>query len=325
MTRSTVSQVVQIGVEVTPGTAVASSRLLQSMSIEPAIKAEVATFRPAGGKFATVAALGKEWVQAKVTGQPTYTEIIYPLCGVLKNVTPTTVETTGRRWTFSPSQSAADTCATFTVEQGSSARAHEFAYGTMTELGLTFSRGGIELDGTMIGRAIQDGITMTATPTALALVPILPTQVDIFLAATAAGLAGASPLTLPISAEWRIADRFGPIFALNSTQSSFTQPIELVPAGTAKLKLAADATGMALLATMRQGATQFMRIRAQGDILATTERYGLVIDTALKVTDVGEFRDEDGLFAIEWTFEWCHDATWGKACEVVVTNLINAL
>jgi hypothetical protein len=295
------------------------------MSIEPAIKAEVQTFRPAGGKFATVAALGKEWVEAKIAGVPTYTEVIYPLAGVLRNVSPTTVDTTGRRWTFSPSQSAADTCATFTVEQGSAARAHEFAYGTVTELGLTFSRSAVEMDGTMIGRALQDNVTLTAAPTALALVPVLPTQVDIFLAATQAGLAGATALSFPISAEWRISDRFGPIWALNSTQSSFAQPIETVPSGTAKLKLAADAQGMALLATMRNGATQFMRIRAQGDVLATTERYGLVIDTALKVTDVSEFRDEDGLFAIEWSFEWCHDATWGKATEVVVTNLIAAL
>lgn len=325
MTRSTVSQVVQIGVETTPGTAVSSNRLLQSMSIEPAVKAEVATFRPAGGKFPTVAALGKEWVEAKISGQPTYTELIYPLCGVLRNVTPTTVETTGRRWTFAPTQSAADTIATFTVEQGSAVRAHEFAYGTVTELGLTFSRSEIAMDGTMIGRALSDGITMTASPTSLALVPVLPTQVDIFLASTQAGLAGATALALPISAEWRIANRLGPIYALNSTQSSFAQTMELVPAGTAKLKLAADAQGMALLATMRTGATQFMRIRALGDILATTERYGLVIDMSLKVVDVSEFRDEDGLFAIEWSFVWSHDATWGRATEVVVTNLIAAL
>lgn len=324
--RATVNQVVQVGVESTAGTAVAANKLLQSLSIQPGIKTEVSTFRPAGSKFTTVAAQGKEWTTAKISGLPTFTEIIYPLSGVLVATTPSTVDTNAKKWVFSPSQSATDTVKTFSVEQGSSVRAHKFAYGVVTELGLKWSRSGIELDGTMLGQRLTDGATLTAAPTALALVPCLPAKTDIYLADTAAGLAGASALTRPMSAEWRISDRFGPIWALNSANASWAAPVELAPKGSAKLKLAADAEGMGLLTQLRAGSTKFMRVKTIGDVIgATTEPYLLQVDVALKVTDVSEFSDEDGLFAIEWSFEWCYDATWTKATEVTVQNLLATL
>jgi hypothetical protein len=43
------------------------------------------------------------------------------------------------------------------------------------------------------------------------------------------------------------------------------------------------------------------------------------------VSDVGNFSDEDGVYAIEWTFDMVHDGTWGKAFTVAVVNKVTAL
>jgi len=41
--------------------------------------------------------------------------------------------------------------------------------------------------------------------------------------------------------------------------------------------------------------------------------------------EVGKFADEDGLYAIEWTFSVVHNATWGKAMSIEVINSIASL
>jgi hypothetical protein len=55
-----------------------------------------------------------------------------------------------------------------------------------------------------MGKALQDGITMTATPTAITLVPVLPTQVSVYAADTQAGLAGAAELDRVLDAKFSI-------------------------------------------------------------------------------------------------------------------------
>jgi hypothetical protein len=321
--RASIFQTVQIGVETTAGVSVAASKKLQSMMIEPGPQAEIASYRAMGSKFPSLAALGKEWTEANVGGGLTYTELIYPLSSVLKAVSPT--GTTVKTWTFSPATSAADTVKTFTVEQGSSERAHKFVYGLFTSLGMKFSRDGSELSGSMLGAAITDGITMTATPTTIDLIPVLPTQVKVYLADTYAGLTGATALARAMSVEWNISDRFGPVWALNGA-TTWAAFVETEPKLEVKLLMEADAEGMALLATMRSGATKFVRIEAVGATIgAGPDTLKLTVDTACKVTEVDPFSDEDGVFAIGWTLSGFHDGTWGKATEVVVINELATL
>jgi hypothetical protein len=53
---------------------------------------------------------------------------------------------------------------------------------------LTFNRSaGVTLGGAAIGQNIQDNITMTASPTGVEDVPILPTHLDVYVDNTSAG------------------------------------------------------------------------------------------------------------------------------------------
>lgn len=321
--RASIFQTVQIGVETTSGTSVAASKKLQSMMIEPGPKAEIQSYRSMGSKFPAIAALGKEWTEANVGGGITYSEIIYPLSSVLKAVTPT--GTTAKSWVFSPATSAADTVKTFTVEQGSAERAHKFTYGLFNSMGMKFTRESAEISGSMIGAAITDGITLTATPTSIELVPVLPTQVKVYLADLQSGLAGATALARALSVEWNISDRFGPVWVLNGS-TTWAAFVETEPKLEVKLLMEADTEGMALLTTMRAGSTKFVRIEAIGaQIAAGPDTYKLTIDTACKIMDVDPFSDEDGVFAIGFSMSGFHDATWGKATEVTAVNTVAAL
>jgi hypothetical protein len=320
---TSVTQTVQIGRETTAGTVIAANRLLRSMSIEPEEKAKLEVFRPYGMKYPALTAMGKEWTEASIKGIPCYTEIIYPLSSILCHPTPAQIAATAAyTWLYQPSTTAEDTIDSFTVEQGSSVRAHRFAFGVVDEFALKVTREKVEVDGHMIGTILTDAITMTATPTALALVPMLPSQFDVFVDPTAAGL-GTTRMTRVLSCELSIKNRFAPMWVINSQNPSWVLPVELAPEAQIKLKLEADATGMAFLTSMRAGTTHFVRLQSTGAVIEGANSYRFRWDCAGQVSEPSKWEDEDGVYAIEWTFNVVHDATWTRAmqAEVITSNI----
>jgi len=208
---ATIFQLCQLGIEVTPGTAVAATKKLASLMIEPQIRSEIQKYRGTGYKFPAIATMAKEWVEADLSGPITYTEIIYLLSSIFGTTTPT-AGTTDYTWEFEIDPDGADTPKTYTIEWGDATRALEFNYGLVNALTLSFSRDACELSGTMLGSAITDAITMTGGTADVALIPVIPTQVSVKVADTQAGLAGASALTRVVSAEWALSDRFSPAY-----------------------------------------------------------------------------------------------------------------
>jgi hypothetical protein len=324
--RTAISTATQIGVESTPGTPVAANKLLNSLSVEAGVQVDMLEFRPVGQKYESMIVPGKEWTEASLTGVGSYTELVYLLNGVLcAAVGVQNGATTAYDWTFNPASRTADTVKTFTVEQGDAVRAHSFAYGLITELGMSFSRDGVEIDGTMIGQRLADSITLTATPTAVEEKPILPTHLDVFLDPTSAAL-GTTKLTRVLSADLTIGDRFNPVWVLNSALPSFASHVETAPNVELELLVEADAQGMALLTTLRAGGTHFIRVKAtHTDLAGAALPYSFQFDLAAKISDVSEFSEEDGIYAITWTNRAVHDATWGKAMSAKVTNKLITL
>lgn len=87
------SQVSQIGVETTPGVAVAATRRLNSMGVALSPNSEVQTIRPPGFKFDTASYQTREWSEGSIAGDASvaYNEIAYPLASLLSTPTITPV------------------------------------------------------------------------------------------------------------------------------------------------------------------------------------------------------------------------------------------
>lgn len=326
--RATLTQGVQLGVESSPGTSVSANKKLQSTSIETTIKTDISNFRPMGIKYSTTEILGKEWSEFKISGMGSYQDTSYLLASCLAYAAPTQISTSGAyTWVYAPSSTAVDTVKTYTVEQGSSVRAHKLTNALITEIEYDFSRKGVDVKGSGLGQKITDGITMTSSPTTVAEKPILPTDVDIYLDSTSAGL-GTTKLTRAVKCNVKVSDRFGPVWVLNSANTSFVSTIETEPKAEIKLMVEADSEGMGLLTQMRGTTTQYLRVACTSADNAGntgTNKYSLQWDSAVKVKDVSDFSDEDGIYAVEWTFDIVHDATWGKAFTVTGVNSISAL
>lgn len=300
--RSSLTQAIQIGIETTPGTPVAATKRLSALGIAPSITVTNATFRPTGSKFNAVSALGKEWTTSALSGSATYTELIYALASVIGNanvVNTANVYT----WGFTANPYTSDNVQTYTIEHGSSVRADQFSYGLITEFNMTFNRENVSLGGSMMGRAIVDGFSMTsaASVTALPLVPVIPTQVSVYLD-NEGGSFGTTKLTRMISTEFAMAARFAPLWVLDAANPSYVTHIETAPDSHVAMTLEADAQGMGLLNNLRAGDVHLLRIRAIGaNIAGGSTPFSLTIDQKILITATGGFSDASGVYAIEFT------------------------
>lgn len=327
--RALVFEGAQIGVETVYGTSVAANKKLQAMDITLSPAGEVDVYGPQGQKYDTLSILNREWATGDVGGRPSYTELQYPLSSVLTTAVITTPAggTLSRDWDWTPANTAPDTPKSFTVERGQpgAGLADKVTGFVLTELGFTFSRtGGVDMSGTGIARALQTGQTLTSSPTALALTPVAPGQVSVYVDDTFAAL-GTTKLLRDFSAEFRIGDRFAPVWPLNAALTSFDAVIETKPTTSLALTLGNDTVGQGYLATMRGGAKKYVRIEAVGPIIETTIPYLFRIDACVVVADAPSGGDVDGLSTLDWTFTPIYDATMGAAFTVKLRNTATAL
>jgi hypothetical protein len=324
--RPSVTQAIQIAVETTPGTAVPANKLLRSFTLEPGAKVDMQRFRPTGSKVESVIVPGKEWTEAKISGIGSYQEIVYLLSGMLADVgTNPTLVTGGQVWTHELKQRTPDTVKTYSIEQGDSNFAHKFNYGLFTELGLNFSRDGVEIDGSLIGRAITTGATLTGSPTTIdPEVVMLPTEIDVYYNTTF-GAIGTTKLARAFQANVKIGDRFNPVWVLNSLQSSFTTHVETAPTVEVELLLEADTEGISFLPFLRAGSTGYLRVKATSTVNAAGTPYSFQLDMAGKVSDVSDFSDEDGVYAVTWTLAAAMDTNTNMPLKTTVRNMVTAL
>jgi hypothetical protein len=326
--RTTVSQHVQIGVETVEGTAVAANKQLQAFGFALTPQIETNRFRPTGTKLDTLVVPGKDWTKADLAGVATYDELIYPLASCLVDPgAPTTSGTTGKLYTYSPSAITEDTVKTFTVEQGSATRAQKVAGLIITDFGIKWDRNAnsVDLSGTGMAQQFTDSITLTASPTSIPLVPILPSQISVYADPTGAAL-GTTKLLRVLSGEFALGGRFGPLWVLNAANASYAAHVELAPDITFKLLLEADAAGMGYLVNARAGSSIFIRVEAVGAVIgAGPATYKATFDMALKVESVDSLGDQNGVYAVGYTFRGVFDATWAKFLNFALINSTTSL
>lgn len=325
--RYSVNQNVQIGLEVTPGTGVVATKLLESVNLESGIKFESKQYRAIGRKYDAAVVPGREYTEAKLSGDITYTETIYPLAAMFGAVTPSSVGTLCKGWVWTPALSGSYTPQTLTVEQGDSVRAHKFAYGHCSALGFKFARDAVTLSGSLIGQQISDGIALSTGCTSVGIIPVLGQHVNVYMDSTSATL-GNTALTSVMEADFDISGVYGQFWPLVRANNSFGQKVDKAPKVESKLLLEADTVGMGLLSNARGGTTNYFRIEAQGAVIDTTPtvtNYLFQIDFAAKVSAVAPFADKDGIYAVEYTLDIVEDQTWTKAYQITVQNTLSAL
>lgn len=326
--RAKVTESVQFGLESAEGTAVAAPKNIRSVSVETKIGGSADMFRPDGHKFNTLAMTNMEWSTFAFNGRGTYTEIMYLLEMAFGHPSAASSGVAIKTRAYEMLDTAILTPQSMTIEKGNSVRAQKIAGAIATDLTFAASRkNGVQLTGNGIGRLFTDGITMTTASLAdVALVPIVGKHLDVYVDATAAGL-GTTKLLRAFSLENALTGIFGPIWPMNSAETSYAAHVDLAPGATTKLVLEADATGMAYLSQYRADDLLFVRVQATGPNMTgeSSVPYLFTYDTCIAIKTVTPDTDEDGVTIVTYECELIKDSTWGKALAISTKNLIATL
>lgn len=326
--RTQVTELVQVGVETVLGTPVAATKRLPSLKLSVGLDGSFTEVIPSGYKYPTQEVIGKEWTTAGLEGSPTFDELTYLFASLVNKPTPTANGDGSHTWVFEPSTSSEDTIASYTFEQGSTVRAHEFSGCILTEMSLNGNRDEVGLGGSFMGQLLTDGSALTGSTTSVPQVPLFPKDFTVYADATAAAL-GTTKLGRVFNWEWSISNVRGPLWVVDAAAESWIVPVELVVDSSLTLTVEANAEGMAYLDDMRSATSTFIRIEcisSEADAGTTPTPYSFTLDFAGQINEMpSEFSDEDGVVAIAWSFKNVHDATWDKPFEINLVNATSAL
>jgi hypothetical protein len=437
MGRPSVNRVVQIGVESTPGTAVACTKSLPTTNIELTRQTDTKQYRAMGYKTQTIAKIVKDWCQGKMDGPFNFTEIVYPLSTLVTPVitTPTNGLLT-RKWVFTPKARGADAFKTLTVQEGDDTAALQAAYAVFTEFGvdlklddatlsgsliaqnltstsltntlneiqsfiktgtvsggtftLTYSgqttgnipynataddvhgflsaltniaatdiivSGGplpstavtVEFTGTLAGTNVAaitvDNTNVTGGGTIVASttqsgggtgvttvdqVPIGPREIDVYMDPAVGGTIGTTKVADALSASFKIGNKYGPKWVLNTTYPSFREAIETVPTLDAEFTTEFNAQARTLFSSITATANpvQLVRLKATGALIESVTPdyyYSITLDFAAQVIAT-EASDTDGTYAYNFKLLPEYSSVFGnRAWELTLQTTLTSL
>lgn len=275
--RAFINQTLQFGLEATPGTNVAAAKKLQCFDIILSMMADVNQYTPTGRKYPAIVIENSEWVEGTMSGILDYNGLVYPLsgiCGAATSIAAHGASLTAKDWTFNPPLTGSVQPQTYTIEQGennafgNAIYNHKVNYGLFSELGYKIDRkAGATVSGKLLAQQLQTAITMTSSPTAIAIQPSAGKHFNVFLDTTFANLGVTQILTEDMAVDFMFSNVYAPFFPLNRANLGFTAHVDTKPTALLKLLLQADATGMTELTYLENGTTVFIQINGQGIVI----------------------------------------------------------
>lgn len=266
----TINQTAQVGVESTPGTPPGSgaNKLLTGLAVQ--IDPDFATtqYAASGQRFDSVSVPSMEASKLKGDGPLTYTEKVYLASGLYGPATITTPAgaVAARKWLFAPSLTGIIAQSTYQIQQGSSVRARQVNYGTWTDCTDSNTRKECKVSAAGFAQQIQDGITLTATPTAVPLIPVQPKDWSICLDTSSASL-GSTKLARCFAANFGYTGAANSIWPMDRSLASFGATVNTKPKLAVDLSLMADASTAALWTEARAAQKLYLRYEAISTLL----------------------------------------------------------
>lgn len=330
--RASANQQCQIGPETTPGTSVAAGKLLTAFTWAMGEKAATKQFTGTGRKYPSASELLTEFAEGKISGQGDFAALVYPLSSVYGKVAPSLhgASTTAYDWIYVPPIAGAASPQTYTVQMGDSTDAEQYAYTIFSGWGYSFTRKQeLQISGEWFAQTFTDGVALTASPAEISLLPMTGAQFSCYLDTSSAGL-GTTQLQNPLKVDFKASNYYSQYWPINRSNASFTSHLDTVPKNDLKITLEADSTAIAMRGGYLQTGTRcYVRVQGTGPVIDAghSVNAGMTHDMACFVSDMAEFSDVDGVYAVEYSLVVAEDTGWspGTAQKLTLTNLISAL
>ncbi|MGZ3677037.1 MAG: hypothetical protein ACXWQR_00535 [Ktedonobacterales bacterium] len=321
--RHSAIQQTQLALETTPGTVVPANKVLESINFALSPKVNTKEFRPQGRLHASQVLIEKEWAELKADGIADFQALAYPL-SVFGAPAVTTVFTSATQRVYTPLLTGVQTAQSFTIQKGDANGAEQVAYALFHGFNLKSDRKDVTFSADLFAQSATTGVTLTATPTVVAAQPILANQVQIYLDPTSAGI-GTTLLTDTYEYDLSYSGVYGMRWPVNSANPSFAGHTILAPKGEIKIKVQADSVANGLKTAMENDTTQYIRWVATGGTVGTAGNYKLTIDAAVRVSNIGTYADDQGIYSVDYQCTVIEDPAWTANGQTMVITLVNNL
>lgn len=318
---------IQIGLESTRGTAVAADKLLiGALTMTP----EAIWHRPVDERNSLAEFKRSILVAQKSTlrfeGDATYDQLIDFLSMAVKGaISPATVETTGRVWTFTPNTTSKNVQDSYTFEYGDNVQAWETAFTMISNLELSIALNEVmTVRADMFGKLAAKTSFTGAITTPTSVTEVVANHMKAYIDGTWANLGSTEKATLVAGATVRLATGVTPVkYADGSLDMS------AVSESKTHLELDLDLISSTAFVTEYDayiaGTDRAIRLELTGPIAVGSTNYKVTIDCFGRYVNAPElFGERDGENMIRLQLHSHEDAS-GNHFKFAVTNLITAV
>lgn len=168
---------------------------------------------------------------------------------------------------FAPLSDEVNPINALTIEKGISGtgNAFRFGYASLISYEIDFTPDKqVAVSGKMLGQMRETGVTLTADTTTLDSALLYPTQIDVYIASTEAGLTDTENLKKPLSVKMKMDKILGDVYTLSSADASFTELVATPPNLTYEIVMPKDADTDEWLEGIGAGLDWYIRINASG-------------------------------------------------------------
>ena len=325
-------QTAQLGVETTYGVPVAVTKRFTSFGLGKERNMGVASSTPRGQTAAT-----QGWVSSEDSaysiedGVLSFDEVVWLLNSAINKVAPTTPPggtVLSKQRLYRIDQFAADTFASYTIEQGDVARNRggKAAGGTVQEWGFSVSStdDSVGMTGNLVGWKLTDGaMTNLGQGAATDFQVVIPNHFKLYYGTTWAALTGTPvEVTNAFTAEFGIGDRRNLVRYLGKADGSPSDVVETVPSLTFDLTRADEAAPVdTFLSRARAGQKIFFRLQAKHPTaIEATVFPEFTLDLCTVLRDGPSDDDEDGVQVVNFPLQPAYDPVSNEIFNIKVIN-----
>ncbi len=311
----------QLGQESSPGTGTTAGHVVKSLIVVPTEKLNVTKFMSPGHHYTTETALEQQWTETAITGDGSFTEVLWLLEALFGTVSPTTPggATIARKRIYTPPLTGAIVPKTFFTQWGDANNVNGTNYNLVKDLNMKLDRvAGVSLSGAGLAQLQTAGATFTASPTALANRQMSGAMLNFYLDTSGANI-GVTQQQLTIqSAEVDYKGGYDVYWDADRAQPTWATHVNDNPAMQVKVDFNENANTRTLFAALVLQTTYFLRIDVtdSANSIETGQPFTFQWDLAVRLMDKAPYGTKQKVLYRTATFEVVEDTTWGKAHQI---------
>lgn len=322
--RPAVGIVQQYGVEITRGTGVTAAKKLVASAFMLNKQQTNAFYRTPGNVFSTTGVRHRAWSGGSLTGMLSYEEGDLQLAMMFGAPVTSNPATGAYTKTFTVGSTPQNTWKSITGQRGDSVAAREVNMLSLVSYGIDFSGEQAGVSGDCIGKAVDTAASLDSLTTTLPEQMVSIADVHYYIDSTHGALGTTEWLQVFESSIAFPANKSAAFVQGNATIEELVETAMEDARLTIRCANTAQARAIEDAMDTDQKPFRYVRINADGDVIAGAVPYRWRGNFAVKLESCTDIPDIQSAYGLEFVFRIMHSADMGRACDFAITNTQSA-